>query len=315
MDARPGRPYTNYLKMSELTQNRGQGMLMVARITVEAAAAFFITASLLNYGVACSRLGAEFAAVQLVPAAAALALPVVAFWVAVTLVFGRVYCSTVCPVGALTDLASRMRPRRKVYRYARGATWVRVGAFAVITLLLACRIGFARQWLEPYGLYASIVETLTAPRVGVATAMGAVATAAIALAGYRRGRLLCNTLCPVGAALGFMSRRAAFHIDIDTDRCIQCRRCADVCKAQCIDLESHTADMSRCVVCFNCLPECPNEAIAYTMRRHTLSDPLLQKIKSLKTPEIASTCDNTSTSCKTFSKTEPSKPTEQARGR
>lgn len=289
--------------MSELTQNRGQGVLMVARITVEAAAAFFLTAALLHYGVACSAVGRWFAGLQLVVAAGALALPVIAFWLGATLMFGRIYCSTVCPLGALMDLSARLRPRSRVYRFSRGLTAVRWGSLLVVGALLACRVGFAADWLEPYGLYGSIVENLASGRVCLATFIAAAAAGFIIATAYRRGRIVCNTLCPVGALLGFFGRRSAFHIDIDTDRCIQCRRCADVCKAQCIDLESHTADMSRCVVCFDCLPECPNEAIAYTLSRHTLSDPLLQKINPLKKPKIA--CDNTSTSCKTSSTTEP----------
>ncbi len=68
---------------------------------------------------------------------------------------------------------------------------------------------------------------------------------------------ICNTLCPVGTILGCVSRNSAMRIDIDTDRCIQCRRCEHVCKAECIDMQSHVVDMSRCVVCFDCLPCAP----------------------------------------------------------
>lgn len=298
--------------MSEITQNRGQGLLMVARITVEAAAAFFITAGLLNYGVTSSAVGRHLAQWQLVPAVTALALPPLALWLVITLTFGRIYCSTVCPLGALMDLAARTRPRSRVYRYKRGLHRLRTVSFSVVGLLLLLRVSLASEWLEPFGLYASVVRALTSGRVCLAAAVGAVVVGAVTLTAYRRGRLICNTLCPVGAALGFISRRSAFRIDIDTDRCVQCRRCVDVCKAECIDPESHVADMSRCVVCFDCLPGCPNDAISYTLNRHTLSDPLLQKIKSIQpSPKISNaSCDSTSTSCKTSSTTEPSKPTE-----
>lgn len=282
--------------MSELTQNRGQGWLMVARVTVEAAAAFFITAALLNYGVACSRIGQWFGALQLIPAALTLTLPVLALWLAVTLMFGRLYCSTVCPLGALVDLGARMRSPKRPFRYRKPLNALRLASFLTVTILLSARVAIAREWLDPDGLYTSLVRNLTDIRAALATLTACVTTAIIGIVAYRRGRLFCNTLCPLSAPLGYISARSAFHIDINTDRCTQCRKCVDVCKAECIDLNDHVADMSRCVVCFNCLPVCPDEAIAYTLRRHTLSTPLMQKIKSLKTDNQSSTtlaCDNT----------------------
>lgn len=257
---------------------------MVARITLEACTAFFITAALMHYGVRSSAIGAWFCSVQLVPAAMMLALPVLGIWLGITLVFGRIYCSTVCPLGAMIDLFGRMRPAGKVYRYAKSARVLRIAAFVVCASLLVTAWTFPHRWLEPFGLYSTIVQSITAGSVTLATAAATLITLIIAAVAYRRGRLFCNTLCPVGTLLGFFSSRPAFHIDIDTDRCIQCRRCVDACKAQCINLNDHVADMSRCVVCFNCLPVCPNEAIAYTLSRHNLSDPLLMKTLKPESP-------------------------------
>ena len=215
--------------MSEFTQNRGQGLLMMLRITVEACAAFFITAALMHYGVTCSRIGEWFSSLQLVPAAIALTLPVLAFWLGVTMIFGRVYCSSVCPLGALLDLFSRLRPKSKVYSYKRPVNALRTLSAVVCIAMLASGLLFPRQWFEPFGLYTSIVENLTARSVSLAAFISAAVVGTLAFMALRRGRMFCNTLCPIGALLGYFARRSAFHIDIDTDRCIQCRKCADVC--------------------------------------------------------------------------------------
>lgn len=276
---------------------------MLARVTIEASATFFITASLLNYGARSSAVGRWFAQLQLVPAALTLALPVLALWLAVTLMFGRVYCSTVCPLGALTDLGARMRSQRKIYRFRKPLNALRLIVFIIFVFALLLLMPFARKWLEPYGLYRTVVENLSAPGPLLAALISAAIAGVILILAYLRGRLFCNSICPLSAPLGFVGRNAAFHIDINTDLCIQCRKCSDVCKAECINLDDHVADMSRCVVCFNCLPVCPNEAISYTLSRHALSTPLMQKIiKSDKSPSL--TCDNTSTSCRTSSTTE-----------
>ena len=261
--------------MNELSRNRGQGILMVIRIAVEAAATFFITAALLHYGTASTAVGSEFIRWQPEVATFALALTVLAVWLGITLIFGRIYCSTLCPLGAIMDLGGRARSRSRVYRYARPLQWLRLTVLVAVLLMLISGLAFPREWLLPFGLYASLVDHLLNPQVCVASFASAAIVGVIAAVSFRRGRLLCNTLCPVGTILGFLSRRAAFHFDINTDRCTQCRRCVDVCKAQCIDLNDHVVDMSRCVVCFDCLPECPDDAITYTLGRHTLSDPLL----------------------------------------
>lgn len=261
--------------MNELSRNRGQGILMVLRITVEAAAAFFITAALLDYGTASTEIGRRLIQLQPEVAALTLSLAVMALWLAITLIFGRIFCSTLCPLGALMDLVGRMRPRSRVYRYRRPLSTLRLGALTLVLLLLVSRFAFPRHWLLPFGLYASLVDSLVNPRVCAASFIAAAICGVIAAVAFTRGRAICSTLCPVGTLLGIFARRAVFHIDINTDRCTQCRRCADVCKARCIDLNDHVVDMSRCVVCFDCLPECPADAITYTPGRHTLSDPLM----------------------------------------
>lgn len=155
--------------------------------------------------------------------------------------------------------------------------WLRTLSLGIFLLIALSAMAPAR-WLEPFGLYAKIVQTLTHPRLAASTAVTLTAAIAIIWTAWRRGRIFCNTLCPVGTILGCVSRNSAMRIDIDTDRCIQCRRCEHVCKAECIDMQSHVVDMSRCVVCFDCLPVCPNDAIRYTTERHQLAIPMMQKI-------------------------------------
>ena len=261
--------------MKELSRNRGQGILMVIRIIIEAASAFFITATLLHYGTTSTAIGRELIGAQPEIALLTLSLSVITVWLGITLIFGRIYCSTLCPLAAVMDLASRTRKRERIYRYTKPLTALRLTVMATVFLLMVSRITFPREWLLPFGLYQSIIERIMAPQVMGATLIAAVVFAAIVVMAFLRGRLFCNTLCPIGTLLGLLSRRSIFHIDINTDRCTQCRRCVDSCKAQCIDIQDHVVDMSRCVVCFDCLPQCPDDAITYTLGRHTLSDPLM----------------------------------------
>ena len=251
--------------------------------------------------------------VQFLPAAMAFSLSTVIGWVLVTLVFGRVYCSTICPLGTWQDACSRLRRlspdsrRRYRYRYSRPLpAWrnatlalyvagIFLGIYAVILLLDPWHIYSDALEILPRTVYNYIVSLLddTAFRIAAASAAGAIVSAVliggISIVAFRNGRTFCNTICPVGTALGYVSRYSLLHIEIDTDLCTHCGRCEDACKASCINLNDHVADGSRCVACFDCMTACHDDAIRYTISRKTLSTPLMQRTSSgpLKSPQAA----------------------------
>lgn len=216
---------------------------------------------------------------------------------AATLLFGRVYCSSVCPLGTLQDLVAwalarrRRSPKRVRYRYARPHHRLHLGVLAV-TLIG----GLSGSWLllgllDPFSLYARAAALLLQPLVvaannlavlslesrgfyglapvtwqlagiGVLAATGALLALVVVLAA-RQGRLFCNSLCPVGALLALASRLSLFRIRIDQGRCTACAQCSVACKAQCIDLKRQRVDFDRCVACLDCIPACPESGIGY----------------------------------------------------
>jgi ferredoxin len=78
------------------------------------------------------------------------------------------------------------------------------------------------------------------------------------------GRLFCNTICPVGTLLGALSTISFLKIKINKTTCNRCGKCANVCKAQCIDIAKKEVDFSRCVACYNCIDACSDNSINYT---------------------------------------------------
>ena len=83
------------------------------------------------------------------------------------------------------------------------------------------------------------------------------------------GRTYCNTVCPVGTVLSFISRFSLLRPVIDADKCRNCRACEHKCKASCINIDNHEIDYSRCVDCFNCLDSCRFGALKYRMVRNS----------------------------------------------
>jgi ferredoxin len=82
---------------------------------------------------------------------------------------------------------------------------------------------------------------------------------------YTKGRLYCNTVCPVGTFLGFISKFSLFKISIDNKDCNHCGLCEWDCKSNCIDRVNKKVDFSRCVNCFNCFSVCNKDAVTYKM--------------------------------------------------
>ena len=277
--------------------------LRVARIAISivvlALVTYAIVAGLMNV----PRLARLFVKVQFFPAAVAFSLTTIAAWLLVTLIFGRVYCSTVCPLGTVQDICARIprlfsRNPRWHYHYAPPLSLVRNICVGVMVLGVFLGITMITKLLDPFSIYnrfclyvlepatQRLIEALGYPplKIAAASIFGVISSTVIILivaaVAFRRGRTFCNTVCPVGTALGYVSRYAIFHIDINTDLCTQCRKCEHVCKASCIDLQSHVVDSSRCVNCFDCLPVCPNDAIHYTSTRHQLSIPMMQQLRN-----------------------------------
>ena len=225
---------------------------------------------------------------QLAPAALAGTFIWIILWLMATAIFGRVYCSSVCPFGTVLDTFGWLAHRKKGYFYSPSHTLARrsITAIAVAALLLG--IPAMLDLIEPAAAFSRMAAWSLGPLVRpVAFSLGAgcaaFATLCIAAAvAAARGRLLCNTVCPVGAILAEISRFSLYHIDINTDKCIGCGRCTERCKAECIDPSAHTVDAARCVVCFDCTAVCPNSAITYRRGRHRLVMPMLQTTEPMQ---------------------------------
>ncbi|MDR0901454.1 MAG: 4Fe-4S binding protein, partial [Opitutaceae bacterium] len=220
------------------------------------------------------------AAVQFVPSAvelgAGMALSVACIVIlAATLALGRVYCSTLCPLGVFQDIVSRVakkfRPKKKFlpFRPARDKTRLVILVLAVIAVAVGWG-GFALAWLDPYSNFGRFAGTLFRPPVILANNLvaalaqkagsNAVPPVGVPWAGIGmflpvlaafgvvtvmsalRGRLYCNTICPVGTLLGLVSRRTLWRLAIDKAACVRCGDCLKICKAQCIDLRAQTID-------------------------------------------------------------------------
>ena len=233
------------------------------------------------------------AKIQLLPAVLAMNFIVIAALIVLTLVFGRIYCSIVCPLGVMQDLFSWIGGKiwKNRFRHTKELKWLR---YSLLGIFIACLIiGFApvTTLLAPYSAYGRIVNSLFRPLYdmlintlagmetdtyyfseveiwmrSVTTFVVAIITLIIlALIALRHGRAYCNSICPVGTALSFFARFSLFKVRFSNDKCKHCGLCEKNCKACAIDHQSGTVDYSRCVVCGDCTAKCKFDALHYSL--------------------------------------------------
>ncbi len=269
-------------------------LLRLTRIAL--ATFFFIAVTALFLGIAPLNIWLGWVAnIQFLPALIALDFVVLGILIILTLLFGRLYCSVICPLGVMQDLFGWLGRKHKKnrYSYSPEKKWLR---YTVLGIFIVCLIiGFApvTTLLAPYSAYGRIVNSLFRPLYDLLNnALAAidshfewylipeaelwlrsVTTLVIALLtlvilgvlAWRHGRTYCNTICPVGTMLSFFARFSLFRIRVDEEKCNQCGLCAKNCKAAAIDSKNGTIDYSRCVVCGDCIDKCNRKAIKYSI--------------------------------------------------
>lgn len=243
------------------------------------------------------------AKIQFLPALLAAHTGIVLALLLLTLIFGRVYCSVICPLGILQDIVSHVAGRRKKNRFTptREYRAVRYGFLALFLAALLSGTGAIVQLMAPYSAYGRIAEGVLSPlyrqgnnllaalterwdsyafypaevwiKSGISLGVALLTLGIISFVAWRHGRRYCNTFCPVGTLLGLVSRHSLLAVSIDTSKCVNCRLCARNCKSECIDVGHHTIDGSRCVVCMDCIGKCHAKALTYGWRRRKRPQP------------------------------------------
>lgn len=239
------------------------------------------------------------AKIQFLPALLALNVAVVVLLIAMTLLLGRVYCSVICPLGVMQDVISWISGRRKKkkyrFSYSPEKKYLRYGMLVLFVVTLVAGIGSVAALLAPYSSYGRIASNLLAPvyqcgnnvlayfaermdsyafystEVWIKSLptfiIAALTFIIIGILAWRNGRTYCNTICPVGTILGFLSRHSLLRINIDAEKCNACGLCSRKCKAACINGDKHEVDYSRCVACMDCIDTCKHGAISFGMRK------------------------------------------------
>ncbi|MBR3075647.1 MAG: 4Fe-4S dicluster domain-containing protein [Bacteroidales bacterium] len=249
---------------------------MLKRIRIVLAALCFVCITLLFVGIGNDWWG-WLARLQFLPAVTRLIggfalgnITVVLCILLITWLFGRIYCSVLCPLGVFQDiviwlrktLGKSLRPLRKRFRFNKERRLRYIVAAAFIGCIIA-DLQLVVALLGPYSAYGRMVTAVAGNVPAALLITAGITFVVISVCAWLWGRAWCNTICPVGTVLGCFSRYSLFHITIDDDKCVKCGACQQVCKASCLDSKTQSIDYSRCVDCFDCIDFCKSGAISF----------------------------------------------------
>ncbi len=180
---------------------------------------------------------------------------------------GRAFCSWVCPINMVTDLANWLRRKLKLdkeevnYRFLKRRTryWI-----MVLGLIVSAIVGIAAfEALSP----------ITIMQRGIIFGFGAGISIVVAiflfdLFGVRNG--WCGHLCPLGAAYSIIGQKSIIRVKHNHEACTACMECKVVCPENqvlhMINKESISVTDGECTNCGRCIDVCNDDALGFSIR-------------------------------------------------
>lgn len=187
-----------------------------------------------------------------------------------TLLFGRLYCSLLCPFGIMQEIIclifKRKNKPQKSYPIKYFIFVVTFGALIGGSALLI-------RYIEPYSYFGSLI---TLNKVGI------IASILVIILTLYKARFFCINICPIGAILGLISKISLCKISIDKSLCINCSKCVSICPSRCVDFKEGKINNETCIKCLKCIESCPKNAINYSIEKDLLKNFASKTISNIK---------------------------------
>jgi len=206
--------------------------------------------------------------------------------VILTIIFGRFFCSWVCPFGSLHHAVGFLANRRKTaaqkvqlnrYRKAQSVKYFILAILLSMAAFPSLAATLQTGLLDPISLITRSFNLVLLPiadrgahfvSAGSRFYEGVWLIFTIFLAAVLLNliipRFYCRFICPLGAFFAVISRFAIWRIGKNQTQCSDCKLCEKFCEGGCEPAGS--IKISECVLCFNCLDDCKDEVISYQTR-------------------------------------------------
>ena len=203
--------------------------------------------------------------------------------VILTVIFGRFFCSWLCPFGSIHHFFGYLARRNKKtadkirlnkYRKGQCIKYFVLVAFLIMAAFPSLAATLQTGLLDPIPLVTRsfnvmlvpIIDrffhiTAAAPRFYEGAWLILAVFLAAVLLNFVIPRFYCRFICPLGAFFGLIDRFAVWRIGKKKADCPDCRLCEVNCEGAC--QPTHDFRISECVLCFNCLNDCKHELVTY----------------------------------------------------
>lgn len=184
---------------------------------------------------------------------------------ALYLLLGRIWCSWLCPINMVTDLAGWLRNKLGItntFALKRNTRY----AVMVLALVLSVLTGVAAfEWVSPISMMHR----------GIVFGLGFGWTAILGIFLFDLLILKhgwCGHICPLGAFYSITGKAAQLRIAFDTPTCTHCGECAKVCpEPQVLNLkkasEAGMVASGECTNCGRCIKVCPEDTLKFNFRQ------------------------------------------------
>lgn len=171
-------------------------------------------------------------------------LMIIVFTAITTIIWGRVFCSSLCPFGAVQDVIARFTPKSWRFKMPQAihdnALYVK---YAILALIVGTAISGSSislfQYFEPFGTLFFFSSSMLLWSILVL----------ILIASVLVERFYCRYVCPLGAALGIVALVSPLRIN-RVPQCTLCKVCEHACPTGAIRKEK--IDFKECVRCDIC---------------------------------------------------------------
>lgn len=182
------------------------------------------------------------------------------------IVGGRAFCSWVCPVNMITDLANYLRRKLGFNQIQKKQPATRTMRYWVIAISLVISFAFGVTAFE-------FVSPVSMVHRGIIFGIGFGWAAILIIFLFDLFVLKngwCGHICPIGGFYSLIGRFSLIRVDYEEEKCTLCMKCKEVCpESQVLFMVGKSSQQvlsGECTNCARCVEVCEDDALNFSIR-------------------------------------------------